>query len=145
MDHRDINIITQVAFKAAVDVALKEGGDDILTKEDGLALKRLVQGLTADFTDVLISVITSRQKDVNGNGTPDNVRVLQTVQEAFPGAQVSAPATAPAPTCPRCGGDVYDNRNDNKARVAAGKKPLPAFKCKTPSCGWIQWDPSGKR
>jgi len=43
--------------------------------------------------------------------------------------------------CPKCSGPVYDNREKNVQRVAEGKKPMPEFKCRDESCGWVQWPP----
>lgn len=37
-------------------------------------------------------------------------------------------------TCPKCGGECYDNAE----RIATGWRG-PAFKCKDPGCGWVKW------
>lgn len=39
--------------------------------------------------------------------------------------------------CPECFGPVYDNRDENRARLAKKQKARPAFKCK--ECEWIAW------
>lgn len=42
--------------------------------------------------------------------------------------------------CPKCGGEVWDNRQENLKRVAKGQKERPEFSCKDKDgCGWIQW------
>jgi len=45
--------------------------------------------------------------------------------------------------CPKCGGDVWDNRSK---KLAGGMKPnAPDFSCKNKeSCGWVQWPPKTK-
>ena len=43
--------------------------------------------------------------------------------------------------CPTCGGEVYDNRAKNTERLGQGKKPMPEYKCKDESCGWVKWPP----
>lgn len=43
--------------------------------------------------------------------------------------------------CPKCGGECYDNRQQNQTRKAEGKKPMPEFKCKDGDCGWVKWPP----
>lgn len=68
------------------------------------------------------------------------------------------PTTAPAPAktsereagntftpdCPKCGGRMWDNRNRNVERVAAGKKTGPSFACRDKDgCGAIIWSSSG--
>lgn len=40
--------------------------------------------------------------------------------------------------CPECNSGVYDNRDENRARLAKKQKARPAFKCK--SCDWIAWE-----
>lgn len=40
--------------------------------------------------------------------------------------------------CPDCSSAVYDNRDENRARLAKKLKARPAFKCK--SCEWIAWE-----
>ncbi|HEX9563783.1 MAG TPA: hypothetical protein VF981_07420 [Gemmatimonadaceae bacterium] len=65
-------------------------------------------------------------------------------------------ATQPPPTivnddgetvevkCGQCGGAVYDNREENKARAGRGEKQRPIFACKNKDgCGWVQWPPKG--
>lgn len=42
--------------------------------------------------------------------------------------------------CPSCGSTVYDNREENKKRVAQGEKARPEFACKE-KCGWLKWAP----
>lgn len=42
--------------------------------------------------------------------------------------------------CPECGGATFDNTATNEQRVADGKKPMPVYKCRDKSCGWIDWD-----
>lgn len=46
-------------------------------------------------------------------------------------------------TCPKCGGDVYDNRADK----ASGEKSAkwPDFKCKDKTCDWAQWPEKPKQ
>lgn len=65
----------------------------------------------------------------------------------FRGAnEASVPPTTPGPqyTCPKCQRQpVYDNRNENIAREAEGRKNLPIFKCMDPKCGWLEWDDEG--
>ena len=41
--------------------------------------------------------------------------------------------------CPKCGSNVYDNRNDK----ASGAKSFkwPDFKCQNKACDWAQWPP----
>lgn len=58
--------------------------------------------------------------------------------------QQAAPAAAAthqeAPTCPKCGGPMYDNRAMNATRQREGKKLLPEFKCKRrDECGGLYW------
>jgi phage RecT family recombinase len=73
-----------------------------------------------------------------------------------PGAGVGAPASAAdtgtaAPSspaapviakCPKCGSaDMYDNREENVKRRAAGQRSRPDFKCKDEACGGLIWPP----
>lgn len=44
--------------------------------------------------------------------------------------------------CPQCGGGTFDNTAENEKRVAEGKKPMPVYKCRNRSCGWVDWDGS---
>jgi hypothetical protein len=49
------------------------------------------------------------------------------------------------PSCPKCGGAMYDNREQNQQRVAQGLKARPSFACKDrQSCDGIIWSASGK-
>jgi len=42
--------------------------------------------------------------------------------------------------CPQCGKPVWDNREENKKRIAEGQKPRPEFSCKDKDvCGWVKW------
>lgn len=44
--------------------------------------------------------------------------------------------------CPDCQGPVYDNREKNKGRVAAGENPMPEYACRdSHGCGWRKWPP----
>ena len=42
----------------------------------------------------------------------------------------TAPARADLPSCPKCGGDVWDNRAENDKRASDGAKLRPDFACK---------------
>lgn len=44
--------------------------------------------------------------------------------------------------CPKCGSNVWDNREENAQRVAQGAKPRPEFKCADQACGWLKWPDS---
>lgn len=81
---------------------------------------------------------------------------VQMVKAAFPGAvevrEASArPAASPAPptaaaspqaaavdSCPKCGGNVWDNR---EKKAAGGMNPkAPDFSCRDrDGCGWVKW------
>lgn len=42
--------------------------------------------------------------------------------------------------CPKCGGDCYDNIEENKTRKLEGKKERPEYSCKDKEgCGWVLW------
>lgn len=51
---------------------------------------------------------------------------------------MTAPATD-APSCPKCGGDVWDNRASKRTPQA------PDFKCRDRSCDGCIWPPRGGR
>ncbi len=43
-------------------------------------------------------------------------------------------------TCPKCGGECWDNTQKNIERAAEGKKNLPQYSCKDKEgCGWVMW------
>lgn len=46
--------------------------------------------------------------------------------------------------CPKCGGEVWDNRSK---KAAGGMKPnAPDFSCKAKdACGWVQWPEKGQK
>ena len=50
-------------------------------------------------------------------------------------------ATAAEPTCPKCGGQVYDNRAENDQRLARGEKLRPDYKCRDRACDGAIWRP----
>ena len=140
--NRDLSILSQVAAKAAADVTVS------VVQRGGLPEGEDVVGL---FTEVANGI---RAWLVDASQLRDDTEADALVQEAFVGATpVSEPAATPdnvvqLPTpggftaCPRCNGQIYDNRATNQARIAQGKKPMPAFKCKNADgCGWIEWGP----
>jgi hypothetical protein len=44
------------------------------------------------------------------------------------------------PPCPKCrGSNMYDNREVNAQRIAAGKKARPDFKCMEQGCDGVIW------
>lgn len=43
--------------------------------------------------------------------------------------------------CPKCGGNTYDNRAENDARLAKGEKMRPDYKCKDKNCDGCVWRP----
>ena len=45
-------------------------------------------------------------------------------------------------TCPKCGGEIYNNL-PGKAEGRLNPK-MPDKKCKDPTCGWILWPPKTK-
>ena len=47
--------------------------------------------------------------------------------------------------CEKCGGEVYDNTRKNQERADRGEKPMPQYKCKDRSCGWVKWPPKGQK
>lgn len=46
--------------------------------------------------------------------------------------------------CPKCEGQMWDNRQQNVERVAKGLKRTPDFKCKNEECGHVIWPPKDK-
>jgi hypothetical protein len=44
--------------------------------------------------------------------------------------------------CPKCGGEIYDNRADKASGDKSHK--WPDFKCKDADCGWAKWSDKGK-
>ena len=49
--------------------------------------------------------------------------------------------------CPSCGGDCWDNTEENIKRKLEGKKERPQYSCKDKEgCGWVMWpDKKGTR
>lgn len=43
--------------------------------------------------------------------------------------------------CPKCSGSMYDNREENNARIARGEKMRPDWKCKDKNCDGVVWRP----
>lgn len=43
--------------------------------------------------------------------------------------------------CPKCGGATFDNVKENDARLAAGEKIRPDYKCRDKDCGGVVWRP----
>ena len=46
--------------------------------------------------------------------------------------------------CPKCGGELYDNRCENLERErkrarGCDNNNMPSFKCRGMQCGWLQW------
>src|SRR5438874_3503560 len=46
-------------------------------------------------------------------------------------------AESPVPSCPKCEGPMWDNREGKRNPKA------PDFKCKDPGCGGVIWPPRG--
>ena len=43
-------------------------------------------------------------------------------------------------SCPNCGGEIWDNREENEKRIVSGKPPRPDFSCKDKNgCKWVKW------
>lgn len=55
---------------------------------------------------------------------------------AAPAPPSNGGVPAPAPHCPDCGGEVYDNRGNRPSPKS------PHFKCKNKSCGSVGWEGS---
>jgi len=45
------------------------------------------------------------------------------------------------PMCPKCSGDLWDNRAENDARLAKGEKLRPDYKCRDNACAGVVWRP----
>ena len=45
--------------------------------------------------------------------------------------------------CPKCTGNMYDNRAENDARLARGEKMRPDWKCKDKACDGVIWREKG--
>lgn len=77
-----------------------------------------------------------RQYGGGGKPRPEPVKVMETNPETGVEQEVK---------CPQCGSDVWDNREENKKRLAADQKERPQYVCKKKEeCGWYMWRPKGK-
>lgn len=48
--------------------------------------------------------------------------------------------------CPNCGGEVWNNVEENNKREAKGEKLRPDYSCKDKeNCGWVMWREKGKK
>lgn len=60
-------------------------------------------------------------------------------RSAFSGGSESDSGGAGVPTCPKCEGPMWDNRDRNDQKEAAGEKLAPDWKCKDKKCGGLYW------
>lgn len=72
------------------------------------------KGIVRELLTAKFGPVTEVAASGNGNGS-----VTQ-----------AAPAASGNPNCPKCNGAMYDNRADNAARIAQGKRAQPDFRCK---------------
>lgn len=130
LSNKDRAILAQVAAGAAATVVSSGVQPDRVTE-----FARLVFG---HLSDVLEQFPPEQQATDAGPArtasTPVPPRVQaraeQVVTNAFPGATITA--------CPACGNDrIWDNRAENRQRIAQGLKPRPDYKCG--QCGWLKW------
>ena len=113
--------------------------------EDGNAIR-------AQDAAFLVKSVVFSQLDIptevqDGVVVPKRATPAAAVAAAFPGATAersgsggvsaerptaapSVSAAAGSPVCPRCQGDLYDNRSKNVERAAEGKKAIPEGRCK---------------
>lgn len=60
-------------------------------------------------------------------------------QQQYPPQPVPQAPPMPGVRCPKCGGDAYDNRQDNQRKRAYGFKLGADVKCKNKQCGGVIW------
>jgi len=60
-------------------------------------------------------------------------------QQAPPPPPAPQQNTGATPICPKCGGEMWDNRGDNNRRRAGGFKLSNDFKCRDKACGGVIW------
>lgn len=78
--------------------------------------------------------------------SPEVRQAAQKVETAFPGAQTTYhPTTQPdgKPSCPQCGGAMWDNRGTPEKPKQNPK--APDFKCRDKQCSGVIWPPRGNR
>lgn len=132
-----------VALQLEASRKLAFGNEQRLALPDGRSVNT-VTGEIDDITD-------AADED---DGEPDSEPAddaLPAVSTVTPGQQIAQAASngnghsngmAPgtAPTCPQCGGPMWDNRAKNATAQANGKKPGPEWSCKAG-----KWNPETKQ
>lgn len=87
----------------------------------------------------------SSSRGATANGTSHDAPTASAPAPARPTPAQSAPAVTPGgdvPECPKCGGEMYDNRRENDERQKKGQKLRPDFKCRDAACekkGGLIW------
>ena len=86
-------------------------------------------------------------EDVDGNDATYAPKATATpVARPAPSPSSAAPSAGGVPNCPKCGGQMWDNRKENAERVASGQKARPEFACKDKAnCGEVLWPPKDKK
>jgi len=127
-----------------------------LTKADPQAAGSAITYARRYSLAAIVGVVADEDDDANsathGSAKPerhDNATGGGVSSPDRPTAAGRSPAPPPspgdAPTCPKCKGDMWDNRADRakaEAEIAAGtrtKKAPPAWKCKDKACNGLYW------
>jgi len=83
-------------------------------------------------TDVVVSA-TPVATVVSAPSTSSASSTVSATSAVVPAVAPASEAIAAAPTCPKCGGPMWDNRADKKNPRA------PDFKCKQAGCDGVYW------
>lgn len=129
---RDPSIVAQVAAKVAGEIytAMEVG------TWDG-PLYAVILG------DVFKAILDEAGSEMVQEYFPGAVEVQDQAPVAAPaqgGALTAptppapAPVSGPVPSCPRCGGGMFDNRGVNARNRAEGFRLGPDFRCKNQNC-----------
>ncbi len=117
-----------VALQLEASRKLAFGNEQRLALADG----RSVNTVTGELDDFTNAADEDEADEADWEPADDTLTAAPTVtpEQQITQAARNGHSNGTAPTCPKCGGPMWDNRAKNSTAQANGKKPGPEWSCK---------------